>query len=87
MARDVKFNINDYVRVRLSNGGKLTHRRQHDELRKQFPSIGKYVPPKVDSDGYSRWQLWSLMQTFGPAISLGSEPPFETEIIFEVADA
>lgn len=87
MPRDVKFNINESVRVRLSNSGKLIHRRQHDELRTQYPSIGKYTPPKTDAQGYSRWQLWSLMQTFGPSISLGTEPPFETEIIFEAPDA
>jgi hypothetical protein len=87
MTREVRFNINEMVRVRLSPEGRLIHRRQHDELRRQYPSIGKYTPPKADAEGYTRWQLWHLMQTFGPSITLGSKPPFEMEMIFEATDA
>ncbi len=84
LERGVPFNINDHVRVRLTMTGKLLHRRQHDQLRREFLSLPKYEPPAVDFEGYSRWQLWHLMQCFGAAISLGSEPPFEMEILFEV---
>lgn len=77
----LKLNVNDTVKVRLTNSGKLAHRRAHDELRRQFPKLRKYSPPKTDADGWSEWQLWHLMQAFGPVISLGSEPPFETTIL------
>ena len=79
----VDFNINENVWVRLTQSGKLIHRRQHDELRKEFPSLGRYRPPYADAAGYTRWQLWDLMQTFGPHITLGGDPPFHTDIMFE----
>lgn len=87
MDEAVKFNINDYVWVRLTDAGKIACRRQHDELRRQYPMIGKYVPPETDAQGYSRWQLWQLMQTFGPSISHGSPVPFDTEIKIEAKAA
>lgn len=80
----VRFNINGYVSVRLTASGKLIHRREYDELRKLSPRLPKYKAPKPDANGYTQWQLWHLMQTFGPAISHGAEPPFEMEIMFEV---
>ncbi len=75
------FNVNDSVWVRLTDAGKLIHRREHDEMRKRVPSIGRYQPPKSHPGGYSKFQLWELMQIFGPHISIGSEVPFGTEIL------
>jgi hypothetical protein len=85
MGSDVAFNINDFVRVRLTDRGRLHCRRRYDSLRRQYPSLPKYQAPKTDERGYSRWQLWDLMETFGAAIQHGAEPPFETEIYFETA--
>lgn len=42
-----------------------------------------YIPPVEDSDGWSSWQLWNLMQELGPHIYIGCEIPFETTIEFE----
>jgi hypothetical protein len=79
------FNVNDNVRVRLTDAGRLHHRRQHDKLRREYPSIGRYRPPKADAEGYTSWQLWDLMKTFGPIISMGSPPPFEMDIRIDAA--
>jgi hypothetical protein len=67
------FNVNWYVRVRLTDTG-----RAH--LRKVWPIYRSKVE---ESDGLSRWQLWSLMETFGAAMYLGCDPPFETTIELE----
>ena len=83
MTELIDFNINEYVWVRLTQSGKLIHRRNHDELRRQFPCLERYRAPLPDSAGYTRGQLWDLMQTFGPHFSLGGEPPFHTDIMFE----
>lgn len=64
----MKRNINDYVLVRLTDVGK-------EILRKKGFSL-----PKEDADGWSKWQLWSLMNTFGEYTQLGKDVPFETEI-------
>ena len=71
----VSFNINNYVYVRLNEMGKETYRNYYKKLGMS--------PPRRDEDknGYSRWQLWHLMQIFGPDISLGFNIPFETTIL------
>lgn len=79
----VSFNINEYVRVKLTPRGKAIHRADHDAFNAQFPNAkSEYHAPEEDAEGWSKWQAWSLMQTFGPHISMGSEPPFETNIEF-----
>ena len=42
-----------------------------------------YIPPKEDTEGWSTWQLWDLMQRFGQHFYLQNTPaqmPFETTI-------
>jgi hypothetical protein len=82
----MRFNINDNVRVRLTDEGRAIHRKIWDDLRAEHPLVGPYTPPKEDADGFTRWQLWRLMQDFGPAIRMGFRPPFEPDIEVEVAE-
>lgn len=63
----MKFNINDTVRVRLTDYGRAALR-------------GEFKPPKQDEDGWSDWQLWALMQAFGDRVNVGFPLCFETEI-------
>lgn len=76
------FNINNYVMVKLTPQGRYLHRKAHHEFMASLPRIPDltYTPPAEDEEGWSKWQLWHLMETFGPHISMGAEPPFETEI-------
>lgn len=61
-------NINDRVAVKLTPRGKaMIPREWRSHLRE-------------DANGWSEWQLWELMQTFGQHTHLGCEPPFETQI-------
>lgn len=72
------FNLNDSVWVRLNDRGREIHRSVWTDTMRGVKNWA-YRPP-VEVDGWSRWQLWVLMQDFGPSISLGTNPPFETEI-------
>ena len=72
------FNINENVWVRLTDVGREYHRSRHEEYYGVMP----YHAPEEDSNGWSKWQLWHLMKTFGESISLAGFPPFETEIRF-----
>ncbi len=78
----MKININDSVRVRLTECGKKQHRENHDNFWRttKHPNPPKYTAPVEDVDGWSEWQLWCLMAEFGPHILMGSLPPFDTEI-------
>lgn len=86
MSKLVAFNINDTVRVKITEKGHALLRKDHEEFFAKLASKRPYEPPKEDAEGYSRWQLWSLMQSFGPHISLGFETPFDPAILFEVKD-
>lgn len=77
----MKFNVNNWVKVKLTDRGFDILRLQHEVLRLSVPSIGEFRSPEVDSDGYSKFQLWCFMQDFGPHVGLGIEMPFDSEII------
>ncbi len=79
----MKFNINQYVRVRLTDAGRAAHRKWWDDLFQSPQLKSKYSPPKEDAEGWSRWQLHILMHELGPALCPGFPVPFETEIIIE----
>lgn len=65
----MKFNINHYVRVKLTDYGKEILKKNDLEFLH-----------KPDEDGFSKWQLWVLMETFGKYTHLGYELPFGANI-------
>jgi hypothetical protein len=80
MIRFVDFNVNETVRVKLTERGLQTLRERHDEIARQYPAFGSFKPPKTDADGWSEFQLWSLMRSLGPHILMGGPTLFETTI-------
>ena len=82
----VNFNINHYVRVKLTKRGIGELKKQHIELRDMFKKIPDYKDPIVDEDGYTSYQMWELMLKFGHIMFAGTNMPFETEIMFEVEE-
>jgi hypothetical protein len=83
----IDFNINQKVRVKLTNKGRAELQRQRDELNRPYVLIGREPPfggpPFIeDAEGWSEWQLWCLMENLGHLCSIGSSGPFETGIQF-----
>lgn len=83
----IPFNVNYEVRVKLTDVGRAAHRKNHDKLFAFAKTrLGaeddawKYRAPEEDTEGWSKWQLWVLMKEFGPHITMGMTPPFETAI-------
>lgn len=74
----MKFNINDNVKVRLTEQGFIVHKKYYTQYL--VGSSFTYSPPKVDEEGFSTFQMWELMQIFGPYIYMGDKLPFHTEI-------
>ena len=83
----VPFNINNIVRVKLTDHGRSIHRERFRKLnaKRKVTSDIKYSPPVEDKDGWSRWQLWALMEAFGEHSGL-LKSPFHGDIEFEVSD-
>lgn len=73
-----KFNMNNAVKVKLNEIGHKEMERQHNEL---YEAVGvKYRPftrKVVDDDGYSTFQLHTLMNTFGHMMICGGDLPFD----------
>ena len=68
-----KFNLNDIVRVKLTEKG----RHIYKEFYKDHPSL-----IKIDNDNCIETELWSIMQIFGGHLYMGSKPLFDkNEII------
>ena len=76
------FNINDKVRAKLTDYGRQELQRQHVQF---WAGVGRaepypHIPPKEDADGWSEWQLHSLMKELGHLCRMGGPVPFETAI-------
>jgi hypothetical protein len=83
------FNINEEVKVRLTPAGRAFHAARFATFKAQTNHGLAYCAPVENAEGWSRWQLWSLIQTFGGdngAIHLGGNGvPFAVEI--EIPDS
>lgn len=78
----MEFNINNKVRVKLTDHGRAIHAAD-DALfwaSTDYPNPPEYTPPKEDEDGWSEWQLWTLMEAFGKHTHLGFDLCFEPTI-------
>lgn len=82
----VKTNFNLGVKVRLTERGIEIMKKRHYDLQvKVFPVVGEIEPfkeKKTDENGYTEFQIWGLMETFGGQIGWGSVAPFEGDMIF-----
>lgn len=73
----IRFNVNDHVRVQLTDLGRQIHR---DYWTPFCLSGYPYKAPEEDAQGWSKFQLWDLMKTFGKHLGNGQPGPFATEI-------
>ncbi len=79
----MQINLNDRVRVRLTDEGRRIYRDWWLALS-AANCISKYFPP-VEVDGVSQFQLWELMNIFGSHVYMGnSNLPFAPE--FNIMD-
>ena len=77
-------NINEFVRVQLSEKGKHIFIHQYDYI---FPDVEwqklqESQTAKIDKNGFVEMQLWELMNLFGSHMYMGCIPPFEQLNLF-----
>ena len=77
----IEFNINEYVWVKLTKHGKEAMERNHKQFWGGAGIYQIFTPKLEDKDGWSKWQMWNLMEEFGNDIRLGGDNPFETTIL------
>lgn len=62
-----KFNFNDYVKVKLTPEGANIYYHQFDNICNLSPEF-KRTLPQIDENGFTKFQLWRLMELYGPKI-------------------
>lgn len=76
----MKFNINDYVSVTLTEVGATIYNDYYAPFIAERPEYYTWWVEKKASD-VLKDQLWSIMQKFGPHVGLGFASPFEDCVI------
>ena len=62
----MRLNLNDEIKVRLTEHGKDIYYHKYDRLNTAFGrQVCKPSYPKVDEDGYTTFQLWCFMELYG----------------------
>lgn len=88
---EIRINLNDFVKFKLTDHGKdiFYHRFDvtNDWIARRGGNPIEPRMPEVDSNGYSKMQLWDFMTLFGPYMQLGQKEcvqPFE--IVYDLEE-
>ena len=78
-----EFNINDYIKVKLTGLGVSIHTEHYLKYLKDCHMF-RYaeLTPYVDSEGYTKYQLWEFMNIFGEYMYTGSDQVIEKNLIY-----
>lgn len=69
MSGNYALNLNDTIKVKLTDHGKdIFYHRMDDLIEKGVKLTPKM--PKVDADGYTTFQLWDFIQLYGQYIGM-----------------
>ena len=81
----MRINLNETIKVKLTNFGKEVYYHQHDEFNK---FVGKEMCkpsyPKEDEDGYTEFQLWRFMELYGAYMNIALQNVIDPiEIVYD----
>lgn len=81
----MKINLNQEVKVKITEYGHQILRDEHRAIREMFPSSDlEYKEPKVDDEGYSVMQMHNVMSHFGKYMYMGAvKLPIEMAIVVD----
>ena len=81
----IRINLNESVKVKLTDYGKDVYYHQYDELNRRVGrEICKPSFPKVDEEGYTSFQLWSFIELYGYYIGMCKKSVIKPlEIVYE----
>ena len=87
MKRFIETNINDYVKVKLTDEGKKIFNEFYADLFKGYHNsneLSKKAEEQLhtDKDGYVKFQIHEFMNIFGEHTTVGSLPVCETNTLF-----
>jgi hypothetical protein len=86
----VSFNLNNWIKVKIYDEGYQLLADEHNKYCGKIPNwdthTADYYKRMSDENGYSKFQAWDFIQTFGPYTRLGSMPPYCNQILIDTKD-
>ena len=81
----IRINLNEPIKVKLTDWGKEIYYHQHDRLNQIVGrEICKPQFPKEDENGYTEFQLWCFIKLYGKHIDMTLQNVIEPlEIVYE----
>ena len=72
MKEQLRINLNDTVKVKLTRLGKAIYRHRYDQINAcAGEEVISPMDPKEDEEGYTSFQLWDFIDLYGRHIRLG----------------
>lgn len=77
-------NLNSKVRVKLTSDGRARLIARDDKFFEETGVRLSHSIPTEDKEGWSEWQLWSLMAELGPHIHMSGPMMFDANMLFPI---
>ena len=83
---ELKINLNEVVKVKLTGLGKDIYYHQFDELNRRYGRVVcKPSFPEEDAEGYTKFQLWNFIEIYGEHVGMTKLNVIEPlEIVYEL---
>ena len=75
-------NLNDYIKVKLTDKGKEIYRNYYHEIGYEMV----LTTLDIDEEGYCKFQLWYFMRIFGEHFHMGCYLPCETNVKIQIKE-
>lgn len=80
----IPFNANYMVKVKLTELGRQVIEDQHARLKAEYPKLRVTRGLNIDADGYTQFQMWDLIATFGAYVGLARPQPYSMDMLVEI---
>lgn len=81
----VSMNINDIIKVKLTDKGKEIIQKDYARLISLYPTLDIKPCYVEDEDGYIEFQMWDFMRLYGSHFYVGCPQLIvQNEIVYEV---
>lgn len=81
----MKINLNEYIKVKLTDLGKDIYYHRFDALNDYYGrEVLKPIFPEEDENGYTKFHLWEFIELYGEHIGMAKpQVIYPFEIIYE----
>lgn len=85
---EIKLNLNEVVKVRLTDLGRDIFYHQYDKINQRYGKIiCSPILPEEDEAGYVKFQLWHFMSIYGDYMGMAKPNVIEPiEIIYDLPE-